>query len=296
MRAQDFDDLTLRFQTWGWDARGWSARTRQHYLHYIGHAHEWMLHERGISLAAAERDDVLAFLWSTKATASTRNGVLKSLLGFFSFLVDVGLRDENPTLRIDRLREPPSVPKALDAPTASLILAAANARGPFPHALHSCLAFTGARAAEALSLQWTNVEGDAWLRIYGKGSKERVVPLHAEVRRAFARWKAEAPASRWIFQSPQQQDRPLSSSRMRYQIRSIGRSVGVAGLHAHVWRHTFATRLIEQGVDIRTVQELLGHSSVATTQVYTRVRPMGLQAAIAALSFDPVDDGRESAA
>lgn len=279
------DETLTRFRTWGYDARGWSKRTREHYCHYVIRAYYWMPAERGVPLVKAAQTDVQAFLWSTRPTAATRNGVLKSLLGFFSFLVETGVRTDHPVVGIERLKSPAGVPKALDALTASRILAAARVAGPFTHALHACFAYTGARAAEAMALQWSNIEGDAWLRIYGKGDKERIVPLHREVRQAFTTWKEVAPSSRWIFQSSQRQDRALSTSQMRHYVRDVGRSVGVE-LHPHLWRHTFATRLLEQGADIRTVQELLGHASVATTQIYTRVRPIGLKAAIEALSFE----------
>lgn len=285
MQSRQFRELLAAFSLWGFDTRGWMPRTRNLYGYHVTCFEDWITTERDRPARRASHNDVLSFLSTRPPTPETRNSICSALHGFFQFLTQTARRNDNPMTGIVRFRKTNAVPKALEAATANLILGAAHAIGPFHHAMLCVFLYSGARNAELRSLEWTSIEGDAWLRIHGKGNKTRIVPLHREVRGALKKWKEVAPPSQFLFPSPVLLGRSISASLVNKQVAKIGERTGVVGLHPHVCRHTFATRLIEQGVDIRTVQELLGHSSVAETQKYTRVRPVGLQAAMETLSF-----------
>lgn len=285
MQHVRLEQLIATFGLWGFDTRGWSARTRELYGYHIRCLHDWLATERGQALVRASSEDLLKFLSTRPPTPESRNSICSALRAFYAFTIATGQRKSDPTTNLTRFRRNPSVPKALDPAVASLVMAAASVRGPRDRAIVATMLYAGPRAAETRSLEWSAKEGDAWLRILGKGNKERMVPLHTQARSALRDWAEVAPGSRWIFPSPWDNERQISPSAVQALLKKIGASVGVPGLHPHALRHTFATRLLEQGADIRTVQELLGHANVSTTQIYTKVRPSNLTAAIQRLSF-----------
>lgn len=272
------------FKIWGFDTRGWSLRTRTMYGQHITILEVWLTTERGTSVQKANPADILAFLSTRPPTPETRNSICSALHNFYTWLKQIGRRRDDPTAEIKRLPTRTPVPKALDASQANLLLATANAAGPRAHAAVATMLFTGARATETRTLEWTALEGDAWLRIHGKGDKTRIVPLHQTVRHSLGRWRAASPSSRWLFPSPLDAEQTLSENTMYEMVRSVGSSAGIR-CHPHMLRHTFATRLNDLGTDLRTIQELLGHASIQTTQRYLRVRPLGLKAAVERLSF-----------
>lgn len=285
MHTHQFDRLLAAFSLWGFDTRGWSKRTRALYSYHVKVLEHWLATERDQTVRRASQQEILAFLSTRPPTPETRNSICCALQAFYCFLVSTERRRDNPIDGIARFRKTNAVPKALDTETASYVLAAAHAAGAFRHAIIATLLYTGVRNAEMRSLEWTALEGDAWLRVHGKGNKTRVIPMHRTVRTALKEWRETVVPSRFIFPSPRIPERSISASTVNKLLNAHGEQTGVPGLHPHMCRHTFATRLLEQGADIRTVQELLGHANVGTTQVYTRVRPASLVAAMERLSF-----------
>jgi integrase/recombinase XerD len=249
-------------------------------------ADHWLRSERRTSLLFAQPKDMQAFLFQLPPNARTRNQVRQALVGFFGFLVAQDYRDDNPAARIARLPDPPSIPKALELSAARRVVSAARMMGRREESLVLLLLFAGLRRTEARTLQWSALEGDgAYIRFTAKGKRERMLPLHEDVRKALKRWEYECRNPQWIFPSPNDATKPISDGWMSQRIREIGDLAEVDHLHPHVLRHTFATRLVEMGVDLRTTQEALGHASLQTTQVYTRVRPVRLKEAIDELDF-----------
>lgn len=273
------------FRLWGFDTHGWSERTRTLYCIHLQGVQVWLDYERpGTLVQKASRADLTAYLSTKPPTPETRNSICSALHGFYEWQKESGKRRDDPSETIPRLKTRVPVPKALDAPIVDYLLAVANTKGTYDRCIFTVLLFTGARATEARTLEWAAVEGDAWLRIHGKGDKTRMVPLHTEVRHALSAQR-EATGSRWVFPSPVNSEFPISDGAFYRRVRTLGRQAGVPDLHPHVLRHSFSTRLVEQGADIRTVQELLGHASIQTTQRYLRVRPLGLVAAVEKLSW-----------
>ena len=111
------------------------------------------------------------------------------------------------------------------------------------------------------------------------------MPIHPDLAVALGKWHVECPSARWVFPSPRDPDRQASFTWIRDHVESIGDTVGV-DLHPHALRHTAATRLLETGADLRTVQEFLGHASLATTTVYTKIRPARLVEAMRRMTYE----------
>jgi integrase/recombinase XerD len=144
----------------------------------------------------------------------------------------------------------------------------------------------GLRVSELVGLrsEYLNLK-DGWVRVLGKGSKERLVPIHDRARQALAgylalrerRFSGRATSAE-VFVG--RTGRKLSRVQFWRDLRALGRKAGLKiELHPHLLRHSFATHLLTGGADLRAVQELLGHSSLATTQIYTHLAPAGLKAA-----------------
>lgn len=174
----------------------------------------------------------------------------------------------------------------------------AACRGRRDRLIVSLFLYTGLRVAELACLERQHVDfaGKRILVYRGKGDKDRWLPLHRVLVEPLAWWidwgKArqpqlwDGPAGRdWVFPSKRHFGRPLSTRAIRYVVLHAAERAGIRGpegkkISPHKLRHTFATRLLEAGASIREVQELLGHASVATTEIYTHVDIGRLTAAV----------------
>ncbi len=255
------------------------------------------LKQRGVKPTDAVSDDLRAYLshlaqQGFKASSQARR--LSALRQFYKFLYAEGLRTDDPTGILDAPKKARTLPKILSIDDVSKLIgqaeqeAAAGGDDPVArlrmHALIELLYATGMRVSELVSLPASVlVQNGRFLVIKGKGNKERLVPLsHAAIRamqaygeamaRDNAAQKAPAPESPWLFPSsgkagylPRQVfARDLKDLAARAGIR-------VATISPHVLRHAFASHLLANGADLRAVQELLGHSDISTTQIYTHV-------------------------
>ena len=216
------------------------------------------------------------------ATARRRISALKQ---FYRFLLQDNVRSDDPTSRLDAPKRARSLPKTLSPEQIeALINAAENARD---RALIELLYGAGLRVSELVSLPLRTAPrpGQDHMIIEGKGGKERLVALggpalaaitaHLETRAA-ALPKVEAQrekAQRWLFPSASAADGKLTRRRVGQILETAAAKAGIdpARVSPHVLRHAFATHLVEGGADLRTVQTLLGHADIATTQIYTHV-------------------------
>ncbi len=216
--------------------------------------------------------------------ASSANRILAAVRGFHKFLVLEGIRDDDPATRLRPPKLPKRLPKALSQDQVTQLL---SASGPEPEdegadlirlrdrAILELMYSTGARVSEIVALDLDEVNDSGLLRVRGKGSKERIVPVGSyaarslnsyliRTRPALARLRGE----RALFLNK------LGGRLSRQSIWEIIQKAGSAcnlEVSPHSLRHSFATHLIEGGADVRVVQELLGHASVATTQIYTLI-------------------------
>lgn len=210
---------------------------------------------------------------------------IAAIRGLHRFLVSEGIRDDDPSGLIDAPRLPDSIPKALDVDACIRLVTApdpSTAAGSRDRAMLEVLYGTGARASEIVTLDLVAVDiGDATAVLTGKGNKQRMVPLGRPAVAALGEWLQArielGPKDDAVFVN-------LRGRRLTRQtvFDIVKRAAVDAGLDSaevspHVLRHSAATHMIEAGADIRTVQEMLGHANVSTTQVYTRVTPSHLR-------------------
>lgn len=274
-----------QFNEWGFDNRGWGLATRKRYVQRIRQAEGWLTKNRQVSVLFATTKDLKAFLFDSTPTARNRNNVRQALVAFYSFCVEEGIRRDNPATELPRLREPEYLPKALSAQQAHRVEIAAKHQGVMVEAMVLLMLYGGLRRAEVQMLQWSNVN-DGWLRFVGKRSKPRAIPIAPPLQKALDRWKAKTYDAEWLWPSPKYEGQPMSVSMIRRILIEVGRVAGIPELHPHQLRHSAATRLLEQGADVRTIQEYLGHTSATTTSIYLKVRPARLKQFTDKMNYD----------
>ena len=206
---------------------------------------------------------------------------LSCLRQFFRFLAREGVRPDDPTLLLDSPKLPRSLPKYLTEAEVDALLAAEleGRRGLVARAALEILYATGLRVSELLSLPAAALSGDALvLLVRGKGGRERVVPLSEASRRAAEALRAGSGESRWLFpaRDPRQ---ALSRQAFDPLMKEAALAAGLdpARVSPHVLRHSFASHMLARGADLRSLQTLLGHADIATTQIYTHVLAERLQ-------------------
>lgn len=206
---------------------------------------------------------------------------LSALKHFFKFALERNITDTDPTQGVEMPKLPKTLPKALSMQDMQALLTLdADLETPDAlgqRAIIEVLYSTGIRVTELAGLKLSDIETDPApsLRVTGKGDKQRLVPLSSK---AFVTLKTylekarphfdSSDQSTWLF--PSRQGRPLTRQRLFQIVRSAGERIGL-DLSPHQLRHTFATHLLENGADLRSVQMMLGHSDLSTTQVYTQV-------------------------
>jgi site-specific recombinase XerD len=214
---------------------------------------------------------------------------LAALRALFRVLVEHGVTEASPADLLASPKLPQRLPRALKPADVAALLDRIPASTPLEirdRALFEVAYGCGLRAEELVDLDLTSLDFDAeQLRVEGKGGKTRFVPAGehalAAVRRYLERARPALDAGTGepaLFLS--KSGRRLSTSDVRRRLRTWARSAAAQGaVHPHALRHSFATHLLEGGADLRAIQALLGHSSISTTQVYTRVESARLRAA-----------------
>jgi integrase/recombinase XerD len=219
----------------------------------------------------------IAGLLGEGLSARTQARRLSALRQFHRFLLQDAVREDDPTHLLESPRLPRALPKNLTETDVGALLAAAKAHpgraGRLAHAALEILYATGLRVSELLALPRTALAGQAdRLIIRGKGGRERVVPLSTAAKVAAATFVAQLPAGRYLF--PGRDGRsPMTRQGFALLLKNIALEAGLdpALVSPHVLRHAFATHLLAHGADLRSLQLLLGHADIATTQIYTHV-------------------------
>ena len=248
----------------------------------------FMSHLGDKKVTLSSEDDIrryLRHLTHKQFSPRTVSRHISTLRQFFRFLLAEGLRTDDPTKTIDTPRQGRPLPRVLSEEDIQKILKAARI-GPRPHttrrvALLEILYATGIRVSELVQLPLSTVaRGQNSLRIMGKGAKERYVPLTNPACRAIEDWLPyrdffltnTSHSNPWLFPSSGQGGH-LTRNGLAKILREtcIEAGVDVTSVSPHVIRHSFATHLIEHNADLRSVQKMLGHADIATTEVYTHV-------------------------
>ena len=279
-RADRFGDQLDRYRSWGKTARGWSDHTVRNYTDRVRDAHDWMAH-RGGALDAASTQDVNRWLMAKGGAPSTRNGYIQALRAWFRCRRELDGATHDPTADVSRLRAELPLPRALSAVDAMRVLD--GARGEMERTLVAVLLYSGVRRAEAAGLEWA-LCADGWFSFYGKGGQARGLPMHPLLAEALEAWRPLCPSTVWVFPSPHRRG-PIRPEAVTARLSRLGDRLGIH-LHPHRLRHTAATRLVDLGVDLRTVQTVLGHASLSTTQRYVKVRDEALREALDGLEYE----------
>ncbi|WP_420002697.1 tyrosine recombinase [Arenibacterium sp. LLYu02] len=253
----------------------------------------WLAH-KSLSFIKAQQGDVEAYLISCDAeglSRATRARRLSAIKQIYRFAFEEGWRADNPALQIKGPGRAKSLPKTLEVTEVDRLLEAARVTGrtEADRLRNTCLTevlyATGMRVSELVSLPVSAARGDPnMLLILGKGGKERMVPLSPPARKALATWlmtrdAAEAAReakghkpSKFLFPS-RSQDGHLTRHRFYLLIKELAVAGGVSPdkVTPHTLRHAFATHLLANGADLRSIQALLGHADIATTEIYTHV-------------------------
>lgn len=278
MKAEEL----ARFRTWGADTRGWRPSTRSTYAGKVDRADRWLQANRQVPVGKASTDSLAAWMSTLPLTAATRNGHRDALVAYFDFRRDRKLRRDNPARDLPRLREPRRVARSLTDRDIPTLHAVSTVWGRKWEVAILLLSNAGLRASEACGLKWADVS-DGWIVVRGKGGHERVVPKCDDLRAALTLWRGETHDPVWVLPG-RSEGRPMSYQGLYYGVREIGEAAGLV-VHPHLLRSTFATSLLGAGVDVRTVQGLLGHASVATTGRYLASRDGAARDAVGRLPW-----------
>ncbi|MCB2096855.1 MAG: site-specific tyrosine recombinase XerD [Parvularculaceae bacterium] len=249
------------------------------------------LRGRKETLVGAGADDISAWLAELEAeglAASTAALKCSAVRQFYAFLYEEGHRGDNPALAIDRPRTRRPLPKILSEDEARRLVEAASgadAKSLRLRAMVELLYAAGLRVSELVSVPLSAAQaGREALIVRGKGDKERLVPVGGAARRALDAYlairetfladdrKGGKQPSRFLFPSRGKSGH-VTAARFAQQIKDLAIAAGIAPerVSPHVLRHAFATHLLSGGADLRSVQAMLGHADIATTEIYTHV-------------------------
>ena len=255
--------------------RGLSPNTVKAYTADIEGFYEFLRH-RGVTLRDASSSDISDYIISVSDYLSKRSQarLLSSLNSFFDYLVSEGERKDNPSSAVDSPKLGKYLPVVLSVEEVRAILKAApNERD---RAILEVLYGCGLRVSEVCSLKISEVYlKDMFVKVMGKGSKERLVPMAPSTASAImdylsVRPESDAGCEDVLFLN--RFGRALSRVAVFKMVKSVALVAGVdKNLSPHTFRHSFATHLVENGADLRVVQEMLGHESILTTEIYTHV-------------------------
>lgn len=267
-----------------WLEDGLARNTLDSYRRDLQQFAAWLEQRSGTDLLAADQasiQDYLAHKFRSKARASTAARLLSTLKRFYRHALRQNTIKADPTLRIDTPKLPRPLPKTLTEADVEGLLAAPALDQPLglrDRAMLEVLYASGLRVSELVTLKVPQVSRDMGVvRVMGKGSKERLVPLGEEALSWIERYLKEA---RPALLGGKTSDALFVTTRAAVMTRQafwhlLKRYALLAGLHKpispHTLRHAFATHLLNHGADLRVVQLLLGHADISTTQIYTHV-------------------------
>jgi integrase/recombinase XerD len=256
-------------------------------LRHFGH---WLGDQR-VQIDQVERLHIVKYFQALRAAGISARSVARALAairGMFRFLVSERHLKVDPTENLENPKLWSTLPKSLQANEVEALLAAPDRSKPDglrDAAMLELLYATGLRVSELIKVRIEDVVMDAgFLRTIGKGSKERIVPFGDTARDAILAFVEKGRPQFDKFADPHlfltRRGRPMTRQSFWMKIVKYAREAGIkTHISPHVLRHSFATHLLENGADLRSVQELLGHASLQTTQVYTHLSDGALRSA-----------------
>lgn len=263
-----------------WLERGLSQNTRDSYGSDLALFARW-LEARRVALVAVAEIDIREYLAAVPRKARSQARLLSTLRQFYRALYAEGQRRDDPTARIDAPKLGTRLPRSLSERQVEALLAApdvSTALGQRDRAMLELMYASGLRVSELVRLALPQVDlRQGVVQVVGKGGRERLVPMGEE---AMARVRAYVLEGRreltlnvssdWLFVTARGE--PMTRQNFWHLVKRHARAAGIAqALSPHTLRHAFATHLVEHGADLRSVQTLLGHADLSTTQIYTHV-------------------------
>lgn len=240
--------------------------------------------KRSFSLQKLDRNDILDFLqWLYKRKLNSRSvaRTLAALRNFFKFLQLDGIMESNPASTVEAPRLWKKLPRYLSTSDVDRLLDAPDTSSPLglrDKAMLELLYATGLRVSELVNLKFNELHLEpGYVQCVGKGNKERIVPLGRSAASAIEKYNSEARPlllkkvrSDYLFVT--QRGDGMTRQAFWVIISNCGRKAGLqTKLTPHLLRHSFATHLLERGADLRSVQTMLGHADISTTQIYTHI-------------------------
>ena len=282
--------LIDRFLDSLWLEKGLADNTRASYRSDLALFNGW-LEGRGIELRNAGREAILDHLaWRLENGYQARSTarLLSGLRGFYRYLLREGDIAVDPTLRVELPRVGRPLPKAISEADVEALLAAPDIDDPLglrDRAMLEVLYACGVRVSELVGLTLEQISlRQGVLRAFGMGRKERLVPLGEVALAWLERYLREARGTLLAGRPcdalfPSQRGEQMTRQTFWHRIKLHARTAGIStSISPHTLRHAFATHLLNHGADLRTVQMLLGHSDLSTTQIYTHIARARLQA------------------
>lgn len=259
----------------GWlKLKGRSSETIKHHLVDLKYVRKYL---NKSFLEASHSDLVKALIKLKEERGLVDNSMARKIAtvrSFYKFLVEMEYIDRNPAERIETPKRNVKIPIVLsEKEVRRLLNVADNVRDK---TLIAVFIYTGARLKEVLNLTWSDIDFEnKTIKLKGKGGKERIIPLHPKLEEILIEYR-KMQQEFFVFS--------ISKRRIQQIISKLGEKIGVK-THPHMLRHTFATTLLRKGVDLRTIQVLLGHSKLDTTQIYLTVSDIRKKEAISKLKF-----------
>ncbi len=265
-----------------WLEDGLSKNTLESYRLDLKHFAAWLAEAEKVDLTAVQQQHIQQYLAVRFSHIKSRsiNRLIASLRRFYRYYLREGNIQVDPTLQIEAPKLPRSLPKSLNETEVNALLDAPNVNenmGLRDKAMLELLYACGLRVSELVSIKATEVSVyDSVIRVTGKGSKTRLVPMGEVATDWISRYLKEA---RPYILGARLCDSLFVTARADcmtrqafwYLIKRYALKVGITTISPHVLRHAFATHLLNHGADLRVVQMLLGHSDISTTQIYTYV-------------------------
>ena len=233
------------------------------------------------SIESCTKKDILTYISSINGLeVNTVNRHISSLKSFFNYLVDESIIKVSPMEEVSSLKSPKKLPKYLSISEVNKLLnIPLNSEFDYRNkAMLELMYATGLRVSELVSIEYSNIDFEnSIIRINGKGKKERIIPL-GEVASYYLKVYLSDYRSKLLKRNTYNQvflnnhGKPITRQGFNYILENIRELTGIEKeITPHVLRHSFATHLLEGGADIRSIQEMLGHENISTTNIYTEV-------------------------